>query len=243
MSPQRRSKLYVAVGIHIPVERVGSVPPFTGTSRQWSCALVEPRAESSGFVCVAIADAEAESMTLDFSSPERLTLMHAEGASADERWDGSMEIAGPSRVVIRPMEPLGRTRSLVFRVGEKEMLRAIVHHPANLSGLAHTKRYAILREGLGALGSGECDLARLMVSVEKATEGARATSWMRRHLAISLAVRGMSAEAPRIKPGLARGVLVMAPKSALTRLRVVSAVAGPEVMLRDFEGPRTFLLQ
>lgn len=116
---------------------------------------------------VAIADAEAESISLDFPNPERLTLMHAEGASADERWDGSLELAGPSRVSIRPAGPLGRIRSLVFCVGNETMLRAIVHHPASLSGLAHTKRQAILREALGTLGSGEGDVARLIASVEK----------------------------------------------------------------------------
>ena len=38
---------------------------------------------------------------------------------------------------------------------------------ASLSGLAHTKRQAILREALGTLGSGEGDVARLIASVEK----------------------------------------------------------------------------
>jgi len=118
-------------------------------------------------VRVAIADADAESIAFDYPNPERLTLMHAEGASADERWDGSLEIAGPSRVAIRPEGALGRIRSVVFRVGDERMLRAIVHHPASLSGLAHTKRQAILREALGTLGSGEGDVARLIASVEK----------------------------------------------------------------------------
>jgi lambda repressor-like predicted transcriptional regulator len=128
---------------------------------------MDHRADEPESVRVAIADAEAESIYLDYPNPERLTLMHAEGASADERWDGSFEAAGPSRVAIRPEGPLGCIRSLVFRVGDEGTLRAIVHHPSTLSGLAHTKRQAILREALGTLGSGEGDVARLIASVEK----------------------------------------------------------------------------
>ena len=128
---------------------------------------LEPRADLSEFVRVAIADAEQETISLDYSSPEHLTLMHAEGSSADERWSGSLAVVGPSQVAVRPDGPLGRIRSLVFRVGCERTLRAIVHHPANLDGLAHTKRQAILREALGGLGSGDGDVARLIASVEK----------------------------------------------------------------------------
>lgn len=123
--------------------------------------------EESESVGVAIADAEAESIFFDYPNPERLMLLHAEGAGDDERWDGLLEAAGPSRVAIRPEVPLGRIRSLVFSLGDEGTLRAIVHHPGNLSGLAHTKRQAILREALGTLGSGEGDVARLIASVEK----------------------------------------------------------------------------
>lgn len=82
-----------------------------------------------------------------------------------------------------------------------------------------------------------------MTLVPTGTEGARATNWMRRHLTVGLTVRGMSPETLRIQPGLARGMLAMVPKSAPARLRVVSAVAGPEVTLWDFDGTRTFLTQ
>lgn len=128
---------------------------------------MDHRAEEPESVRVAIADAEAETISLDYPSPERLTLMHVEGASADEHWNGSLEVTGPSRVLIRTEGPLGRVRSLVFRIGGERSVRAIVHHPAALSGLAHTKRQAILREALGTLGSGEGDVARLIASVEK----------------------------------------------------------------------------
>lgn len=128
---------------------------------------LDHRAEEPESVRVAIADAEAETISLDYPNPERLTLMHAEGASADEHWNGSLEVTGPSRVLIRTEGPLGRVRSLVFRIGGERSVRAIVHHPATLSGLAHTKRQAILREALGTLGSGEGDVARLIASVEK----------------------------------------------------------------------------
>jgi hypothetical protein len=128
---------------------------------------MDHRSEEPESVRVAIADAEAESISLDYPNPERLTLMHAEGASADERWDGSLEVTGSSRVLIRTEGPLGRVRSLVFLVRGERTVRAIVHHPAALSGLAHTQRQAILREALGTLGSGEGDVARLIASVEK----------------------------------------------------------------------------
>jgi hypothetical protein len=125
-------------------------------------------ADEQESVRVAIADAETESILFDYPKPEHLTLLRLEGASAEERWDGSLEVAGPSRVAIRSEGPLGRIRSLVFRIGDAERtLRAIVHHAASLSGLAHTKRQAILREALGTLGSGEGDVARLIASVEK----------------------------------------------------------------------------
>lgn len=118
-------------------------------------------------VAVAIADTQTESIVLGHPSPEQLTLMHAEGATCDERWQGSLRVTGPSQVVMKLDGPLGRVRSLVLRRGVDEVFRAIVHHPASLSGLAHTKRQAILREALGTLGSGEGDIARLMASVEK----------------------------------------------------------------------------
>jgi hypothetical protein len=107
---------------------------------------------------------------------------------------------------------------------------------------------AVLYELLPAAAADPQETAELersirMTVVPTGTEGARAANWMRRHLAVGLAVRDMSAEALRIKPGLARGMLAMVPKSAPTRLRVVSAVAGAEVTLWDFDGPRTFLLQ
>lgn len=128
---------------------------------------MDQRADEPESVRVAIAYVEAESISFDYPNPECLTLMHAEGASSDERWGGSLEVAGLSRVEIRPEGPLGRIRSLVFRISDGRTLRAIVHHPASLSGLAHTKRQAILREALGTLGSGEGDVARLIASVEK----------------------------------------------------------------------------
>jgi len=128
---------------------------------------MDHRAEEPESVRVAIADAETDSISLDYPNPERLTLMHAEGASADERWDGSLEVRGPCRLLIRTDGPLGRIRSLVFRIAGERSVRAIVHHPATLSGLAQTKRQAILREALGTLGSGEGDIARLIASVEK----------------------------------------------------------------------------
>lgn len=128
---------------------------------------MDHRSEEPESVRVAIADADAESIFLDYPNPERLTLMHAEGASADERWDGSFDVTGPSRVLIRTEGPLRSVRSLVFRIGDDRTVRVIVHHPAALSGLAHTKRQAMLREALGTLGSGEGDVARLIASVEK----------------------------------------------------------------------------
>ena len=127
----------------------------------------EQRADEPESVRVAISDAEAESISLDYPYPERLKLLHAEGENADERWEGSLAIAGPSRVEIRTGGPMGRVRSLVFSIGDDRTLRAIVHHPASLSDLAYTKRQAILREALGILGSGEGDVARLVASVEK----------------------------------------------------------------------------
>jgi hypothetical protein len=128
---------------------------------------MDQRADESESVRVAIADVEAETISLDYPYPERLKLMHAEGASADERWEGSIDIAGPSRVAIRIEGPFRHVRSLVFHIGDARTLRALVHHPASLSGLAHTQRQAILREALGTLGSGEGNVARLIASVEK----------------------------------------------------------------------------
>jgi len=93
--------------------------------------------------------------------------MYAEGASNDKRWRGSLTVTGPSQVAIRTEGQPGRVRSIVLGTGDGKTFRAIVHHPASLSGLAHTKRQAILREALGTLGSGEGDVARLIASVEK----------------------------------------------------------------------------
>ncbi|MGY0197948.1 hypothetical protein [Leptothrix sp. BB-3] len=82
-----------------------------------------------------------------------------------------------------------------------------------------------------------------MTVVPTGTEGARATNWLRHHMAIGFALNGMGPEALKIRSGLSRGVLVMVPKSAPARLRVVSSIAGPLVTLWDFDGPRTYLSQ
>lgn len=105
---------------------------------------------------------------------------------------------------------------------------------------------AVLYELLPAAASDPEEAAELersvrMTVIPTGTEGARATNWMRHHLAAGLAVKGMSLEALRLKPGLTRGMLAMVPKSLPARLRVVSAVAGPEVTLWEFDGSRTFL--
>lgn len=82
-----------------------------------------------------------------------------------------------------------------------------------------------------------------MTLVPTGAEGARAVAWLQRHLAIGNAVNAMSSGELQIKPGLARGVLAAVPKSCPVRLRVVSAVAGPEVTLWDFDASRTFLVR
>lgn len=118
-------------------------------------------------VRVAVADAESDSIALVFPHPEQLNLRWAEGSNLEERWDATMSVADVSTITIKVDGPLERVRSLVFGLGSDQTLRAIVHHPASLSGLAHTKRQAILREALGTLGSGEGDVSRLIASVEK----------------------------------------------------------------------------
>jgi hypothetical protein len=118
-------------------------------------------------VCVAIVDVESDSIALVFAHPEQLNLRWAEGSNLEERWDATMSIVDALTITIKIEGPLERVRSLVFGVGSDQTLRAIVHHPASLSGLVHTKRQAILREALGTLGSGEGDVSRLIASVEK----------------------------------------------------------------------------
>lgn len=118
-------------------------------------------------VCVAIADVESDSIALVFPHTEQLNLRWAEGSNIEERWDATMSIVDALTITIKIDGPLERVRSLVFGLGSDKTLRAIVHHPASLSGLAHTKRQAILREALGTLGSGEGDVSRLIASVEK----------------------------------------------------------------------------
>lgn len=118
-------------------------------------------------VRVAVADVESNSIALVFPHPEQLNLRWAEGSNLEERWYATMSIADASTITIKIDGPLERVRSLVFGLGSDQTLRAIVHHPASLSGLAHTKRQAILREALGTLGSGEGDVSRLIASVEK----------------------------------------------------------------------------
>jgi hypothetical protein len=131
--------------------------------------LVELRSqvEARESVSVAVADAESDSIAFVFPHPEQLNLRWAEGSNLEERWDATMSVADVSTITIKIDGPLERVRSLVFGLGSDRTLRAIVHHPASLSGLAHTKRQAILREALGTLGSGEGDVSRLIASVEK----------------------------------------------------------------------------
>ena len=118
-------------------------------------------------VCVAVADDESDSIVLTPPKGFDPTSATAFGAGEVELLIAGFSVEASGQLRIRPESPITQVRSLIVRRHEGSSLRVLVHHPNVLSGLGHTKRQAVLREALGALGSGEGDVARLIAAVEK----------------------------------------------------------------------------
>lgn len=122
---------------------------------------------AEAMVCVAVADDETDSIVLSLPAGfEPASVAACGSGEADllvERF--TTEAGGQLRVWLGV--PIAQLRSLIVRRRHGTPIRALVHHPAVLSGLSHTKRQAILRAALGELGSGEGDVTRLIAAVEK----------------------------------------------------------------------------
>ena len=118
-------------------------------------------------VCVAVADVESDSIVL--SPPAGFVPVSVSGCGQgeDAEFSARFTVEAGCQIHVFFDAPLAQVRTLVVLGMNGTSLRAIVHHPAVLSGLGHSKRQAILREALGALGSGEGDLGRLIATVEK----------------------------------------------------------------------------
>jgi len=119
-------------------------------------------------VCVGVADADLDVITLAHPAGQTFGTALGMGASADERWPAGILSSAGDQIRVRVDGPLADVRCLLVQpVGHGPALRVLVHHPAALSGLGRTKRHAALRDALGALGSGEADVERLIATVEK----------------------------------------------------------------------------
>ena len=119
-------------------------------------------------VCVGVADAEQDMITLAKPSGGAFDSALAFGAIPDDRWNASILSNAEGLTCVRVDGPLANVRSLLVQPTDRgPALRVLVHHPAALSGLGRTKRQAALREALGALGSGEADVERLIATVER----------------------------------------------------------------------------
>ena len=123
--------------------------------------------EDAEAVCVAVADDESDSILLTPPAGFEPTSAAAFGAGEVELLIAKLSVEACGQLRIWLEVPIAQVRSLVVLCQSGSSLRALVHHPTVLSGLSHTKRQAVLREALGALGSGEGDVARLIAAVEK----------------------------------------------------------------------------
>ena len=77
-----------------------------------------------------------------------------------------------------------------------------------------------------------------MTSVPAGEEGARAASWLAKHLDAGRQLVDMDRARLRQDPHV--GALTAVPGTAEPRLRVVSALSKSEVSLWEFDGERTF---
>lgn len=128
-------------------------------------ALPRPLAE---VLCVGVADPDGDMITLQTPSGMAFESAIAMGASADDQWNAIIVGSTAIQTRIRVEGQLVDVRSLLLQtIDHGPALRVVVHHPAVLSGLGRTKRQAALREALGALGSGETDVERLIAIFEK----------------------------------------------------------------------------
>jgi len=119
-------------------------------------------------ICVGVVDSDQDMITLPNLSGKAFHSALALGADADEKWNATILSSANGQICVRVEGQLAAVRSLLVRpVDHGPALRVLVHHPAALSGLGKTKRQAALREALGALGSGEADVERLIATVEK----------------------------------------------------------------------------
>ncbi|MBL0419733.1 hypothetical protein JI739_05155 [Ramlibacter sp. AW1] len=119
-------------------------------------------------ICVGVSDTEQDVIAMPNSGGRAFASAIAVGADPHDQWPASIQGGQEGWTHFRVEADITAVRSLLVRPADYGTpLRVLVHHPAALSGLARTKRQAALREALGALGSGEADVARLIASVEK----------------------------------------------------------------------------
>ena len=119
-------------------------------------------------VCVGVADTEQDMITLANPSGDAFDSALAFGANPDDQWNARILSSPEGLTCVRVDGPLADVRSLLVQSTDRgPALRVLVHHPAALSGRGKTKRQAALREALGALGSGEADVERLIATVER----------------------------------------------------------------------------
>jgi len=119
-------------------------------------------------VCVGVADPEQDMITLANLSGGGFDSALAFGAIPDDHWNAQILSNAEGLTCVRVDGPLANVRSLLVQPTDRgPALRVLVHHPAALSSLGRPKRQAALREALGALGSGEADVERLISTVER----------------------------------------------------------------------------
>lgn len=76
-------------------------------------------------------------------------------------------ITGAGAICIRPSCAHLRIRSCLIYVGDSVLARAIVSHPEQLSTSSRSSRQHQIRSALGALGSSEGDISKVIATVER----------------------------------------------------------------------------
>lgn len=129
---------------------------------------VESKDPDADPVCMGVADPEHEAIWLQLPGGRRYERAVAFGADDQQQWPGSVQTDANGRTLLKVDRPVDAVRSAVLSPADGGRgLRVIVHHPAVLAGLSQTKRQVAIRDALGALESGDGDVARLIAAVEK----------------------------------------------------------------------------
>ena len=118
-------------------------------------------------ICVAVSDVESDSIRLFLPAGFEPVSVTGFGAGESQISLARFFIETSRLMRVELEGQITQVRSLVVLGLNGSSLRALVHHPAALNGLCQSKRQTVLREALGALGSGEGDLGRLIATVEK----------------------------------------------------------------------------